>query len=198
MRAIARASEDAPPAAQAKGSNFLGLFRALEHEHGTAAVARVKDALGGALASELGHGHVLAMGWYPAAWYAELHDAVARTLGSGPELARALGRRATLADFNTMHRLLASMLSVETVFGQTHRLMGLYWKGGTIEVAESIAGQARVRFSGWSGFSRLVWEDLMGSSEAVLQFCGAQNIRCRATGRFEDLQALDLDVRWTR
>ncbi|HKU38765.1 MAG TPA: hypothetical protein VJR89_11480 [Polyangiales bacterium] len=180
----------------AKGSNFVGLLKALEALNGTDARDRVLAALPETVAEPLRFGQVVAVGWYPVTWYAELHDAIERSFHRGPALARKLSHQATAADIGSIHRFIASMLSVETVFGQTHRLMGLYWKGGAIERLEIAAGRARVRFEGWHGFTALIWEDLMGGMEAVLETCGAKNGRCKPSGRIDQVDTLEIDVRW--
>jgi hypothetical protein len=185
------------PEITAKGSNFIGLLKALEALHGADARELVFAAMPEQIASPLRFGQVVVMGWYPVVWYAELHAAVDRCFHEGPNLARKLSHHATRADIGSIHRFIASMLSVETVFGQTHRLMSLYWKGGRIERLELAPGRARVRFEGWPGFTALIWEDLMGGMEAVLESCGATNGRCRASGRMDDAGTLEIDVRWS-
>ena len=183
----------------AKGSNFTGLLKALEALHGADARERVFAELPEHVAEPLRFGQVVVVGWYPVTWYAELHAAVDRCFHEGAGLARKMSHYATSADIGSIHRFIASMLSVETVFGQTHRLMGLYWKGGRIERLEIAPGRARVRFEGWPGFTPLIWEDLMGGMEAVLETCGAQNGRIRAaSGRTvsADTETLEIDVRW--
>jgi hypothetical protein len=196
MQLSARSSVGDRPFASAKGSNFLGLLKAVEKLHGAEASRRALGKLPTELAHSPQNGQVLAVGWYPVSWYAELHSAIDAALG-GPAAARALGQEATLADFGGMHRLLASMLSVETVFSQTPRLMGLYWKG-SVERRELSTGFARLRFANWPGFSRLVWEDIMGSSEGILSFCGARGIRCRVLGNLDDLQqTVEFELRWS-
>jgi hypothetical protein len=198
MQASARSTVSNLPVASAKGSNFVGLLKAVEAQHGQDAIQRVIGRLPQELATAIGQGHVLAVGWYPVTWYAELHAAINRAFHGGPTGARTLGHQATIADFSGVHRLLASMLSVETVFGQTPRLMGLYWKGGTVERKELTQGQARLRFANWPGFSRLVWEDIMGSTEGILSFCGARGIRCRPVGAMDDQQqTVEFELRWT-
>ena len=189
-----RAGTVAP--ALAKGANFTGILRALEKRLGSEAHARVMAQLPADVAGALNHGQILTVGWYPVTWYAELHAAIDRALGRGTTLARALGHDATLLDFSTVHRLLAAMLSAETVFGQTHRIMSLYWKGGTVERLALSRGHARVRFENWFGFSALVWEDIIGSTAGILTFCGARNIRCRPNVALDDAHTLELDVRW--
>jgi hypothetical protein len=183
----------------AKGSNFVGLLKALDDLHGLAARERVFDAMPEEVASALRFGQVVVMGWYPVDWYAQLHAALDHCFHGGPALARKLSYHSTRTDISGMHRFIASMLSVETVFGQSHRLMGLYWKGGTIERPEITPGRARVRFVGWTGFTPLIWEDIMGGMEAIAHACGPANARCRPSPRapIEDTATLDIEVRWT-
>ena len=184
------------PKVLAKGSNYIGLLRVAE-------IARpgvrplIVQHLSGELASAVAYGQIEAVGWYPVRWYSELHAAIARAFGGGPELARRLGREAALADFKTLHRLVLSMLTAQTVFGQAHRIMSLYWKGGEITLLNVSHQRGALRFSGWDGFSRLVWEDLMGSVEAIVSLCAAHDVNCRALGPIDDTGSVDLDVRWT-
>ena len=180
----------------AKGSNFLGLLKALNQTNaGTA--DRVLAALPREVGDALRYGHIVAVGWYPVRWYAELHAGVERVLSAGPSFARTLGHDATFADFTGIHRMIASVLTVETAFGQTPRLMALYWRGGKIERLELERGRSRIRFAGWHGFSRHVWEDIIGSTEAILELCGAKHIRCRAVNRLDDATTVDIELRWT-
>jgi hypothetical protein len=184
----------------AKGSNFIGLLRALEVLEGPGARDRVLEQLPSAVATAIRDGQVVMMGWYPVEWYAELHAAVDRSFHHGPGLARKLSHHATAMDIGSIHRFIANMLSVETVFGQTHRLMALYWKGGKIERQEITKGRARMRFSGWSGFTVLIWEDIMGGIEAVLETCGARNGRVRAANSrplTDVTDTLEMEVRWS-
>lgn len=198
MRASPRSLPGDLPLSTAKGSNFLGLLRAVDKLHGPDARARVFANAPSELADSLEQGQILAVGWYPVTWYAELHAAIDRALHAGPLGARTLATEAMTADLGSVHRLLASVLSVETVFGQTPRLMGLYWKGGQVERKDLLHGYARLRFLNWSGFSRLVWEDVMGSCEGILSFCGAKHVRTHAAGMLDDRQQnVEIELRWS-
>lgn len=183
----------------AKGSNFIGLLKAIDTLHGAAARERVLELLPQELSTSLRLGTILVVGWYPVEWYAQLHAAIDRCLEGGPSMARQLSRTAVGADITSIHRFIIGMLSVETVFGQAHRVMGLYWKGGTIERLELARGRSRMRFTGWKGFTPLIWHDLMGGMEAVLDACGAKNGRCRTLdgGPDEGTETLEVEFRWT-
>ena len=180
----------------AKGVNFQGLMRSLGELYGPDAVSECAKLLPAELGDALRYGQLVMIGWYPVKWYAELHSSIDRTLGGGPEVARRLARHAALRDFTTLYRLIVSLLSPETVAAHAHRLMGLYFRGGTAERLEVRPGLARVRFSGWKGFTGLIWEDVMGGTEAVLIACKAQNPRSRALGSLETAEQVELEVRW--
>jgi hypothetical protein len=55
-----------------------------------------------------------------------------------------------------------------------------------------------MRFAGWRGFNRALWEDITGGGEGVLQTCGAKDIRVHMVRGGGDGDAhLDLDLRWS-
>ncbi|HEX5661624.1 MAG TPA: hypothetical protein VFX59_30750 [Polyangiales bacterium] len=182
---------------QTKGSNFIGLLKAVVKLHGPPARDDVIKNLSGELADAIEHETLLAMSWYPARWYAALHTAVDAALAGGPEFARTLGRTTTQDDFTKLHRLVVSMLRPETVFGQAPRIVGLYFRGGKIELLEIGPGRARVRFAGWPDFNRLVWEDLLGSIEGILDVCGAKKPTSRPVQALERADTVDIIARWT-
>jgi hypothetical protein len=185
------------PLILAKGSNFTGLLRTAERLRGDNVRSEILQELPKEIASAILYGQIVAVGWYPVEWYAELHAAIGRTLKGGPELARSLGREATLADFKSLHRLVVAVLTVETVFAQAHRMMNLYWKGGTIERVQVGRGRGRLLFSGWPGFSRLIWEDIVGGVEAIMSLCQATHVHCRPLGALEKADTIELEVRWS-
>lgn len=182
----------------AKGSNFIGVMNAVETQYGEATAHDVLARLPDELASALSNNHVLVTKWYPVAWYAQLHAAVDATLQGGSGMARRLGHDATLADFNGMHRLIGALLTVQSVFAQSHRLMGLYWKGGTIERLAFSSSSVQLKFEHWPGFTELMWEDIMGSLEALLEVCRARYVGCRAVGSPSGTSdSIVIEARWT-
>lgn len=182
----------------AKGSNFIGMMNAFETQFGEDATRTVLARLPHELASALRDNNVLVTKWYPVAWYAELHAAIDATLDGGATLARKLGHDATVADFKGMHRLVGALLTVHSVFAQSHRLMGLYWRGGTIERLDLTASSVQLRFQHWPGFTALMWEDIMGSLEALLELCRARYVRCQRIGPPNPSQdSIVIEARWT-
>jgi hypothetical protein len=181
----------------AKGSNFVGVMNAFETQFGEDASRRVLKLLPDELASAFSDHKVLVTGWYPVAWYAQLHSAIDATLDGGLKLARKLGHDATAADFNGMHRLIGALLTVQSVFAQSHRLMGLYWKGGTIERLAFSESSVQLKFDNWPGFTELMWEDIMGSLEALLEVCRARYVQCQRVGPpSASFDGIVIEARW--
>jgi hypothetical protein len=184
-------------AVSAKGSNFIGVWKQVELQFGPEGARKALAHMPQEVASAIANNQVLVMGWYPVAWYAQMHAAIDTALHGGSATARKLGHDATYADFTGMHRLIGSMLTAHTVFAQSHRLMGMYWKGGTIERLELTSGYVRLRFEHFSGFTMLVWEDIMGSLEALLEVCRARYVRCRHLGAPSPSGDIIIEARWT-
>lgn len=182
--------------AEAKGTNFVGALRSVEALRGPsarqAAIAAARGAAGEALRSN----QIVPVGWYPVSWYVELHRAIDQATGGGVALAREIGAVTTTQDFTGIHRALIRLLSPRTVARHTHRLLQMYWRGGTVEVAEPRQDVISLRFAGWQGFEPAVWEDLAGSFEAVLAVVGASATRARVVGASAARADADIEVRF--
>lgn len=140
-----------------KGSSFIGVLKALEALRGPGAREQILEHLPEEFAAGLRYGHLLVVGWYPVEWYAQLHSAIDASFHGDPLFARKLSHHATSSDIGSIYRQVISLLKIHTVFGQTPRIMGLYWKGGMIErlvveqttrVSASRAGSASTNTSG--------------------------------------------------
>lgn len=185
-----------PREAETKGTNLLGSLRSLREERGAAmhdsAVAAAQGAFGEALRS----GHLLPVGWYPVSWYVELHRAIESAAGGGVTLVRRLATVTTERDFSGLHRLVVRVLSPQTAARHTHRMLQLYWRGGSVEVVEDREGLVRLRLRGWIGFTPSVWEDLAGSIESVLGVVGARAPRARVASMSPDRSDAEIEARF--
>src|SRR5205085_604830 len=114
--------------------------------------------------------------WYPVAWYRQLHAAARSVCHAGPELPRQLAREATRADFKGVFRFAASVVSARIMLGRLGMFWRMYWDGGDVKLISSDGNSAQIRCENCVGFNRDIWEDLLGSGEALLDLTGARDI----------------------
>lgn len=185
-----------PDEAQGKGTNFNGALRSLERTRGKAVREQVEAALRGPVGEAVRSGQLLAVGWYPVSWYLELQRTMQEVTGEGPSLTRELAAVATADDFTALHKLVIRALSAETVAKHAHRLLTLYWRGGTIVIANASKDMVLARFSGWNGFGAILWEDMAGSISAILSLVGARPPRVRIVAASRDGRDADIEARF--
>jgi hypothetical protein len=180
-----------------KGINFLGTLAALERGRGEEARASVEKKLSGEVGDAVRQSAILASGWYPAAWYAALLDAIVDEVGGGEATARALSRDAVKADFATLFRIVRLFLTPQYALQQAMRVSGRYIDGGQIEVLEARPGHAHFRFREYHGYTRLMWWDFIGGIEGVLENLGAEDLSARvADGGRDGDHHLEVVLRW--
>jgi hypothetical protein len=138
-------------------------------------------------------------GWYPIEQLAQLHEAAMRACDKGPELSRALGREGVLDDFRTgVNRLITLAITPESILKWAPRILGLYYDRGRIVVEESGEGRGMARFEGFDGFSRPVWEDLIGGCLGTLEVAGGKTASARVLSGGQDGDShLGVAFRWT-
>lgn len=125
------------------------------------------------------HDPVLAATWYPIGIYRELHLAAQRIAKGGSELSRQIGRDGVARDFQGVYKLLAGALQPHWLISWAPRMYGRYFRGGQLAVTEARKGFACGRWTGCAGFDKNLWLDMIGSSEAALEACGATHVRHR-------------------
>lgn len=182
-----------------KGQAFRGLLSALEVLRGAESVRAVLADMPGEAGEALRSGKVIASGWYPSPWYAELHAAIHRTLRVGPEFSRTLSMAATKADINSVYRFVMRLLSPTTLLAQMPRVWSLYVQGPDIEMTDRRENAVRFKVVGMHGYNRGCWEDLVGGAMALLEVIGARDVRARVVsgGRDGDDDA-EIDVFWQK
>jgi hypothetical protein len=188
-----------PLQTQLKGTNFRAFVPALRALKGDAAVERTIELLPPDLAGTVRtHGFVTG-GWYPAAQFDAMHRAAQKACNEGPELSRELGRTAVRLDFQSgVYRLITISLAPETLFKWGPRVVALYYDRGKIVIEESMVGRAMARFEGFHGFTRSLWEDLIGGTTGLLELGGAKNVTARIlSGGQDDDSHLGVTARWT-
>ena len=94
-----------------KGQAFLGIVGAVGEMLGETAIARLRDEAAGELGEALRTNTVLSAGWYPVAWYRELHQAARRVSGGGDAFTVELGKVSLRRDVNMVYKAIFRLLS---------------------------------------------------------------------------------------
>jgi len=183
--------------AEGKGTNFLHFMQSLAAMKGSGAVEATLARLPAELAEALRLNQMVSIGWYPVSSYRAMHEAMHEATNCGWDLSRAIGRDATLRSFRGIDRMVVRVLSPQTAIGQAHRLMTMYWRGGVATPIDVRSDFGRVRFSGWGGFNRCVWEAVAGSVEGLVEACGGKNGQVRViSGGRDGSREMEVEMRW--
>jgi hypothetical protein len=164
------------PEPQVKGLAFRSLVAAAKRLCGPPVLDKMLPFLPEEIARAVKHSGFLTGGWYPLPHYRALHAAIARASGRGLELARALGRDATMDDFSGVYRVLTFVLSPEFLIRRAPGIWNRYYDTGSLTVPVARKGYAEAEFRGCRGFDRVLWEDAVGGSIGILEACGAKEI----------------------
>lgn len=160
-----------------KGQALVAFERTLLELKGPAAMDALAPHLPQDVQRAMRSREVLPVGWYPIEWFAALH-AAAHTL-HGSSISREIGRAATRHDVTTLYRFILRFLSPDMLVNQIGRIFRMVVDSGEATVEENRGGTARVRFSGCEGANRGTWDDMLGSTEVLIELCGGRD----ATGR---------------
>ncbi|MEI8259642.1 MAG: hypothetical protein WCJ30_28585, partial [Deltaproteobacteria bacterium] len=128
-----------------KGTNFRGALGALERLAGKPAVESALAGIDGPGAEPLRNGEVVAGGWYPAAWYRSLLEAIEKTSGRGPGFIREISNEAVRHDLATIFKVLSFFVSPERALDNATKIMSRYYDGGRVSVSEARHGLVRFR-----------------------------------------------------
>lgn len=180
-----------------KGVAFKSVLAALDERFGAVAVAEMYRSLPPADAAWLQY-KVVATGWYPTSRYRSMWSAIAAAAGGhGDDLARQIGRVCMQRDMGGVYRLVFKLLSPETVLSLSGKMFSNYYDTGTLSIVEARPGLARAAFKGCVGWSRLMWMEILGASEMLLELGGARELRVNYTSRVgDDTESVELLARW--
>jgi hypothetical protein len=162
---------------QVKGIAFRSLLSAVPRVCGPTVIEQTLPLLPDLVSRAIRHHGFLTGGWYPLAHYRALHGAIGRVDGRGYELARVLGRDATLDDFRGVYRVLTFVLSPEFLMRRAPGLFNRYYDTGSLSVPIARRGYAEANFHGCTGFDRTLWEVVIGGAIAGLEACGARDVQ---------------------
>jgi hypothetical protein len=184
-------------APQCKGLILRTLLQSVRALCGDSVVAKVIDRLPGELGHHLRSGRILAGGWYPVGWYTAMHVAVQEVTSGGPELARVLGRESTRSDFRGPYRFFAIILTPQAMIAKAPKAFRMSWDTGIVRILEARPGAARAEFRGCAEWNALLWQDMLGAVEAVVEIGGGRNPRVELlAGGGDGEDFMDINSRW--
>jgi hypothetical protein len=182
---------------QTKGISLNGILKSLEALYGAETYRETVAALGGELGERVRMGALLSGGWYPLAWYRELHATAQMVTGRRADLARELSRAATLADFRGVYRLLTFVLSPRAILRKAPSVWNRYYDRGKVEIGEAGDTFTVVRVSDCEGFDLSLWEDVTGGCLGVTEACGGKDVRATLLGGGRDGDpGMQVELRW--
>lgn len=179
-----------------KGVAFRSVLAALEELRGKAVVDRALASLSADDRSSIEF-RVVNTGWYPIELYCTLLQAIATSSGEGESLVRSIGATALRRDVTGVYKVMFRVFSPESVLAISGKLFGFYYDTGSLSITERRHGYARSEYQRCKGFSRLMWIELLGSSEEMLTIAGAKNPRGRIVRGADDPDgACVIEVSW--
>ena len=158
---------------------FHTFFQALTELRGRAAVDLTHAALPAELSERLRLGRVLRVGYYPLAQYSELHAAAQRALRGGAALARDIGRKATEHDTRGLLRFVLGLTSTELLMRHAGKVWSSFARGSRVSAQQVEPRHYRVAFEGLDGASELVFVELEGAIERLIELTGARQAQVR-------------------
>jgi hypothetical protein len=161
-------------ACEVKGVAFHTFFQALGDVRGSAAAELARGELPPELRERLRLGGISRVGYYPMAEYAELHAATQRALRGGEPLARAIGKAATDIDTRGLLRFVLSLTSADLLLRHAGKVWSSFARGSHVSVKQLGSKRYRVAFDGFDGASRLVFVELEGAIERLIERTGAR------------------------
>jgi len=148
-----------------KGQGFRGIVQAIELMFGTGTLADVRTRLEPETRLE----SIVASGWYPLAWYRDLHRAAALALPAESDLAYALGREAMRQDLNGVYRFVLRLLGPDRTFRHAEKVLSTYWENARFTVLEESPGRLVGKYSEMRGLDDACWRDLVGGTSVIAE-----------------------------
>ncbi len=148
-----------------KGQGFRGILQAVDLMFGSSTLADVRTRL----EPETKLDGLVASGWYPLAWYRDLHRAAALALPAESDLAYALGREAMRQDLNGVYRFVLRLLGPDRTFRHAEKVLSTYWENARFTLLEEAPGRIVAKYSGMHGLDDACWRDLVGGTTVIAE-----------------------------
>lgn len=182
-----------------KGIAFKSVDTSFAELRGAEARIKARSLMNKELADTFRNSLMLAASWYPIGWYSDVLRSFREATGDGPDLIRQIGYRCMELDMKSVHKqLFARFVSPQTMLSMGARMFNNYYDTGKFEVLDGRRGFVHVKFSGCLGWDANMFQEMVGSSTAMLELSGGRDARARVTsgGRDGDT-SMELDVHWT-
>lgn len=181
-----------------KGQSFRAFLAALDKLEGRRAVVTAIANLPQDVRHAIEHNVIVTSGWYPMSWYVALHAAAQRARPGVVGLARQLGREQTRAELQGIYKFVLGFIKPGLLMQHAGRLFAMYCQGGTLIVTDAEPTYVRLFYKDCHGSDANVWEDVIGSSEAMLEAAGARAVRATLEkGGGDGDPTMVLQLRWS-
>jgi hypothetical protein len=134
--------------------------------------------------------------FYPIAWQRDIHTSAQRVTARGRELSRAIGYEGMRQDLLGIHRVIRTLLSPETLVRLGGRMWTSYFSGGHVALPICSPGLIRAEFSACHGFDRNLWENIVGSCQAVVESAGGSDVELSTLRGGADSPSMVVEARW--
>jgi hypothetical protein len=195
MASQVQREEDEPRTRGVPILSFLGALRTLA---GYDAVNRMMGLLPPELRDAIGHRKLVSKEWYPLSWYRVMHAAAQEATGRGRGFAKLIGRETTRADFSGVNRVFLLVMSPQALIAKAPRVYEQYYTRGSVTTPTCRAGEALLLWRGCAGFDQNMWDDMLGSVEALLELAGGRDMRVEVlAGGGDKDEDMDMALSWT-
>lgn len=163
-----------------KGVAIRGILSGVDRLCPPGTVDKMLGLLPPELANKVKHQGFVSAGWYPLSDYRAILDAVMQASGGGIDIIRQISRQATRDDFRGIYRLLTFVLSPEFVIKRAGGVFSRYYDTGTLTIPVARDGYVEANFRSCVGFNHVMWQDATAGAMAILEVCGAKDLRVTA------------------
>lgn len=182
--------------AKVKGINFTGALSAVQRLYGVNARNRVQTETPGDLGNALKYGGLVVGGWYPVEWYQDLWSSFRTLVGADEVAARRIGHLSTEVSFHTLYRMFARLTSPSMLLGMASRAFRNYYDTGRLNIKTSGKSALVAEFTGCTGFSSLMWHELLGGCGYFVESSGVRNVELSILEGAGDKDWMIARARW--
>jgi hypothetical protein len=89
-------------------------------------------------------------------------------------------------------------MSPQALIAKAPRVYEQYFTMGSVSAPEASRGSARLLWHGCAGFDRNIWDDVLGTVEALVELAGARDVQLDVvSGAGDGDTDAEMIIRWT-